>query len=99
MYAATSDRKYITYLDEEWAKTSARLYDTQEHLYARDSTYLTRTEANGKKIFWSRGNGWVMAGIMRTLPYLPKDDPARQKYITEFKGWALEVRHVGPRQL
>jgi len=27
MYAATGDRKYITYLDEEWAKTSARLYE------------------------------------------------------------------------
>jgi len=91
MYAATSDRKYITYLDEEWAKTSARLYDTQEHLYARDSTYLTRTEANGKKIFWSRGNGWVMAGIIKTLPYLPKDDPAREKYIKELQHMAARV--------
>jgi rhamnogalacturonyl hydrolase YesR len=94
MYAATGDKKYITYLDEEWAKTSARLYDAQEHLYARDSSYLTRTEANGKKIFWSRGNGWVMAGIMRTLPYLPKDDPARQKYITEFKEMAARVAQL-----
>jgi rhamnogalacturonyl hydrolase YesR len=94
MYAATGDKKYSTYLDEEWAKTSARLYDTQEHLYARDSSYLTRTEANGKKIFWSRGNGWVMAGIMRTLPYLPKDDPARQKYISEFKEMAARVAQL-----
>jgi len=91
MYAATGDRKYITYLDEEWAKTSARLYDTQEHLYARDSTYLTRTEVNGKKMFWSRGNGWVMAGIIRTLPYLPKDDPAREKYIQQLQEMAARV--------
>jgi len=97
MYAATGDRKYITYLDEEWAKTSARLYDTQEHLYARDSAYLTRAEANGKKMFWSRGNGWVMAGIVRTLQYLPKDDPARQKYITEFQQMAARVAELqGP---
>ena len=85
MYAATGDRKYIDYLDEEWAKTSARLYDTKEHLYFRDSTYLTRTEANGKKMFWSRGNGWVMGGIVRTLQYLPKDDPARAIYIEQLK--------------
>jgi rhamnogalacturonyl hydrolase YesR len=91
MYGATGDRKYIAYLDEEWAKTSGRLYDTQEHLYARDSTYLSRTEANGKKMFWSRGNGWVMAGIMRMLPYLPKDDPARAKYIAQFKEMAARV--------
>jgi rhamnogalacturonyl hydrolase YesR len=94
MYAATGDKKYITYLDEEWAKTSARLYDTQEHLYARDSTYLTRTEANGKKIFWSRGNGWVMAGIIKTLPYLPKDDPAREKYIQQLREMAARVAEL-----
>ncbi len=91
MYAATGDRKYINYLDEEWAKTSNRLYDTQEHLYARDSTYLTKTEANGKKMFWSRGNGWVMGGIIRTLQYLPQDDPARPKYIEQFKEIAARV--------
>ncbi len=94
MYAATGDRKYIDYLDEEWAKTSDRLYDPAEHLYFRDSTYLTRTEANGKKMFWSRGNGWVMAGIIRTLQYLPKDDPARAKYIAQFKEMAARVAEL-----
>jgi len=97
MYAATGDRKYIDYLDEEWAKTSGRLYDTQEHLYARDSTYLTRTEANGKKMFWSRGNGWVMGGIVRTLEYLPKDDPARPTYIKQLQEMAARVAQLqGP---
>jgi rhamnogalacturonyl hydrolase YesR len=91
MFAATNDRKYISYLDEEWARTSDRLYDTNEHLYARDSSYLTRTEANGKKMFWARGNGWVMGGIVRTLKYLPKDDPARVKYITQLKKMAASV--------
>jgi rhamnogalacturonyl hydrolase YesR len=91
MYAATGDRKYIGYLDEEWAKTSDLLYDKQEHLYARDADYLTRTEANGKKMFWSRGNGWVMGGIVRTLEYLPKDDPARVQYVTQLKEMAARV--------
>jgi rhamnogalacturonyl hydrolase YesR len=91
MYAATGDRKYIGYLDEEWAKTSDLLYDKQEHLYARDADYLTKTEANGKKMFWSRGNGWVMGAIVRTLEYLPKDDPARVKYVTQLKEMAARV--------
>jgi len=94
MYAATGDRKYLDYLDEEWAKTSDRLYDTKEHLYFRDSTYLTRTEANGKKMFWSRGNGWVMGGIVRTLQYLPKDDPARAKYIEQLKEMAASLAAI-----
>ena len=91
MYAATGDRKYLGYLDEEWEKTSDLLYDKQEHLYARDADYLTRTEANGKKMFWSRGNGWVMGGIARTLDYLPKDDPARAKYVTQLREMAARV--------
>jgi len=94
MYAATGNRKYIDYLDEEWAKTSDRLYDAKEHLYARDSGYLTRTEANGKKMFWSRGNGWVMAGIIRTIRYLPKDDSARIKYIAQLKEMAARVAAI-----
>jgi rhamnogalacturonyl hydrolase YesR len=94
MYAATGDRKYIDYLDEEWARTSARLYDNEEHLYARDSSYLTRTEANGKKMFWARGNGWVMGGIVRTLEYLPKDDPARAKYVTQLQQMSARVAQL-----
>lgn len=97
MYTATGDRKYIDYLDEEWWKTSDLLYDKQEHLYARDADYLTRTEANGKKMFWSRGNGWVMGGIVRTLDYLPKDDPSRVKYVTQLKEMAARVASLqGP---
>lgn len=91
MYKVTGDRKYITYLDAEWAKTSSLLYDKDEHLYARDSSYLTKTEANGKKMFWSRGNGWVIGGLVRTLEYLPKDDPARAFYVTQLKEMAASV--------
>jgi rhamnogalacturonyl hydrolase YesR len=91
MYAATGDKKYLSYLDEEWWKTSDLLYDKQEHLYARDADYLTKTEANGKRMFWSRGNGWVMGGIARTLDYLPKNDPARAKYETQLKEMAARV--------
>jgi rhamnogalacturonyl hydrolase YesR len=91
IYAATGDKKYLSYLDEEWWKTSDLLYDKREHLYARDADYLTKTEANGKRMFWSRGNGWVMGGIARTLEYLPKDDPSRSKYVTQLKEMAARV--------
>lgn len=97
MYAATGDRKYIAYLDKEWALTSNLLYDPKEHLYSRDATYLTRTEANGKKMFWSRGNGWVMAGLVRTIKYLPKDDPARAMYIDQLQKMASRLAEIqGP---
>ena len=85
LYAATGDKKYITYLDEEWAKTSTLLYDPAAHLYSRDATFIPKTEKNGQKVFWGRGEGWVMGGLARTLEYLPKDDPARAKYETQLK--------------
>jgi rhamnogalacturonyl hydrolase YesR len=94
MYAATGDRKYVAYLDEEWAKTSDRLYNKSEHLYARDSTYLTKTEPNGKTMFWSRGNGWVLGGLVRTLQYLPKDDPARAKYVAQLREMAARLAAI-----
>jgi rhamnogalacturonyl hydrolase YesR len=97
MYAATGDRKYISYLDEEWAKTSQLLYDPQAHLYSRDASYITRTEKNGQKMFWSRGEGWVMGGLARTLEYLPKDDPARAKYETQLREMAAALAKIqGP---
>ncbi len=97
LYAATGDKKYITYLDEEWAKTSQELWDPTSHLYFRDTTFITAKEKNGQKVFWSRGEGWVMAGLARTLQYLPKDDPARAMYETQLKEMAAAVANIqGP---
>jgi unsaturated rhamnogalacturonyl hydrolase len=94
MYAITGDKKYIEYLDEEWAKTSTLLYDTSLHLYSRDATYIAKTEKNGQKMFWGRGEGWVMGGLARTLQYLPKDDPAREKYVTQMKDMAAALAKI-----
>lgn len=91
MYAITHEGKYLDYIDREWGKTSDLLYDPQEHLFFRDATYLNKTEANGKKLFWSRGNGWVMGGLARLLEYFPKDDPRREKYIQQFKEMSAKL--------
>jgi unsaturated rhamnogalacturonyl hydrolase len=97
LYAATGDPKYISYLDEEWAKTYAALYDKDAHLYARDTSFTEKKEKNGQKIFWSRGEGWVMAGLARTLQYLPKDDPARAGYVKQLQEMAAAVAKIqGP---
>jgi rhamnogalacturonyl hydrolase YesR len=94
MYAATGDPKYISYLDEEFAKTNTLLYDSQAHLYSRDATFVEKQEKNGQKTFWSRGEGWVMGGLARTLEYLPKDDPARIKYETQLREMAAALAKI-----
>jgi unsaturated rhamnogalacturonyl hydrolase len=97
MYAATGDHKYIEYLDRQWQRTSELLYDKEEHLYARDATYLSKREANGQKVFWSRGEGWVMGGLVRTLEYLPQDDPQRPFYVNQLREMSARVAQLqGP---
>jgi unsaturated rhamnogalacturonyl hydrolase len=85
MYAITNDRKYLDYMDHEWWLTSGSLYNQQEHLYFRDSHYFTQKELNGKAIFWSRGNGWVMGALVNVLRIMPADYPSRPKYVAQFR--------------
>jgi unsaturated rhamnogalacturonyl hydrolase len=91
MTAATDDPKYLDYVDKHWRETSDLLYDPQRHLYYRDVTYLHKTGERGNPIFWSRGNGWVMGGLARTLEYLPKDRPSRSFYENQLREMATAV--------
>jgi len=82
--AATGDRRYLDLADRLWWKTTDYLYDRTEHLYYRDSRYFDQREKNGRKVFWSRGNGWVIAGLARLLQDMPPDFRGRDRYVTLF---------------
>jgi unsaturated rhamnogalacturonyl hydrolase len=94
MYAITNDRKYLDYMDREWWLTSGSLYNQQEHLYFRDSRYFTQKQENGKPIFWSRGNGWVMGALVNVLRIMPADYPSRPKYVAQFREMAEKVAAI-----
>jgi rhamnogalacturonyl hydrolase YesR len=94
MYLATGDKKYLDYMDHEWWQTSDLLYNKQDHLYFRDARYLTQKQDNGKNLYWSRGNGWVLGGLVKVLEIMPKDYPARPKYVEQFKQMAEEVKSI-----
>ena len=87
----TGDKTYFDFNDKFFMETYDLLYNKEEHLFARDAGYLWnekgegRKEANGKKIFWSRGNGWVAGGIVRLLKELPKSYPKRAFYENIYK--------------
>jgi rhamnogalacturonyl hydrolase YesR len=91
LYEATSDKKYLAFVDREWRATSDFLYDKEEHLYYRDSTYFEKREANGKKIFWSRGNGWVLAGLARVLQVMPPEHSNRKFYQQQYREMAQKI--------
>jgi rhamnogalacturonyl hydrolase YesR len=88
---ATGERKYLDFVNREWWRTSARLYDPEQHLFYRDTSFLSLREANGKKVFWSRGNGWVMAGLTRVMETMPANDPERKRYLEQFKEMSATV--------
>jgi len=87
----TGDARYARFaLSEFWA-TSDFLYDEEEHLFYRDSRFFDRRDAQGRKLFWSRGNGWVMAGTANLLDALPDDlDHARLERL--FVDMAARIR-------
>ena len=74
------------------------LYDKKENLFARDGRFLWTgspkdvKEINGNKVFWSRGNGWVLGGLALLLTDLPKDYPNRPFYENLFKEMAVRIK-------
>jgi rhamnogalacturonyl hydrolase YesR len=78
-------------MDRLWWKTTDCLYDKQERLFYRDGRFFDRRERNGRKVFWSRGNGWVLAGLTRVLQYLPPDYAGRGRFVTLFREMAQRI--------
>lgn len=70
----TGDDRYVDWMVEEYKATTDHLWDPEEQLYFRDNTYIDRRD-HGRKVFWSRGNGWVFAGLPLILDELDSDSP------------------------
>lgn len=94
MSEITGDPKYDKYMAHEWDITSNLLYSQEFHLFFRDASYLSQKQANGKPVFWSRGNGWVMGGLVKVLQALPLNDPSRPRYIEQLQEMAAEIAAI-----
>ncbi|HJH95124.1 glycoside hydrolase family 88 protein [Candidatus Akkermansia timonensis] len=90
--AYTGDRRYLEFMDREYKAAYDYLFDKKEGLFYRDSRYFTIPAANGKKMFWSRGNGWVIAGLPMILQDMPRDWPTRTFYVNLLKRMAAALK-------
>jgi unsaturated rhamnogalacturonyl hydrolase len=62
------------------------LYNPEEHLWWRDKSFVPPYKApNGKNCYWSRGNGWVLAALVRVIDIMPQDAPHKEEYLQVFK--------------
>ena len=76
LYNITGDEMYMNFMMKEFKATTDFLFDNKESLYYRDQSYMGKLD-NGTKIFWSRGNGWVFAGLANIMDEL---DPKSKEY-------------------
>jgi rhamnogalacturonyl hydrolase YesR len=61
------------------------LYNTKEHLWWRDKDFVPPyKEPNGANCYWSRGNGWVYAALVRVMVTIPKTAPHYNEYLQTY---------------
>lgn len=80
------DRMYEMYMYTKTKHGDNGLYNPEEHLWWRDRDFdPPYKEPNGANCYWSRGNGWVIAALVRTLDFLPGNSKYRKEYETTLK--------------
>lgn len=88
LYNDTSyfNRMYEMYAFTKYKHGGNGLYNPAEKLWWRDKDFVPPyKEPNGEDCYWSRGNGWVVAALVRVLQALPKSDPHYAEYLQDYK--------------
>lgn len=93
MYKMTGDELYLDKLYANYAWADSLMYDKDEHLYYRDGKYIypKHKSYNGKKDFWARGDGWVLAGLAKVLTDMPWGYKHRPFFEQRYKELAAAV--------
>jgi unsaturated rhamnogalacturonyl hydrolase len=79
-------KMYDMYAFTKYNHGGKGLYNPEDRLWWRDKDFVPPYKApNGEDCYWSRGNGWVVAALVRTLEMLPKTDPHYNEYMQDYK--------------
>lgn len=93
LYKITGEKKYIDFMLKEYKATSDFLFDEKESLYYRDENYISKLN-NGTKIFWSRGNGWVFAGLTNILNELNPQNKEYKYFLKIYRKMAAKLLQI-----
>lgn len=96
MYKITHNHLYLDKLYEYITYSDQIMFDKDENLYYRDAKYVypKHKSVNGKKDFWARGDGWVLAGLAKVLKDLPKDYKHYEFFAQKFQNMAKAVATI-----
>ena len=89
LYKLTKDTRYLDAMTNYFQWSDSLMWDAEAKLYFRDGKYIWpkhKTDA-GRKDFWARGNGWVLAALAKILQDIPSD----YKYYPFFKERFLQL--------
>lgn len=93
LYKITGNKEYLDKTFEYITKSDSIMYDAETGLYFRDGKYVypKHKTPSGKKDFWARGDGWVLAALAKVLKDLPADYDKRPFYEDKFRRMAKSV--------
>ena len=94
----TGERKYTdkmwelySYTRNEYAKNG--LFNPKDGLWWRDHDFVPPyKEPNGEDCYWSRGNGWAYAALVRVLEEIPADEVHRTDYVNDFLAMSKAIK-------
>ncbi len=93
MGKATGDKRYYEMMDKFYWDSVDFLYSEEDRLFHRNNKSATENDRtpNGKKVFWGRGNGWVIGGLARMINFIPEEGGMQAKYIKLFQDLAYSI--------
>lgn len=96
MYRLTGDSRYLDKLYENICYSDSIMLDSETGLYFRDAKYVypKHQTATGKKDFWARGDGWVLAGLAKVLQDMPQGYRHRAFFEQKYKKMAQSVARL-----
>lgn len=90
LFALTKEKKYSEKMWQMYKYTRDHqgghgLFNKKENLWWRDKDFDTPYKTpSGSLCFWSRGNGWAYAALVRVMDTIPKDDPHYNSYKKDY---------------
>jgi Predicted unsaturated glucuronyl hydrolase involved in regulation of bacterial surface properties, and related proteins len=96
LHRLTGEELYLDKLYDYLQYADGLMYDKETGLYYRDRKYVypKHKTVNGKKDFWARGDGWVLAGLARVLEDFPLAHKDRDFYEERYRSLAKAVSEL-----
>ena len=96
MYWLTGDVKYLNKLYENILYSDSIMLDKETGLYFRDGKYVypKHKTDNGKKDFWARGDGWVLAGLAKVLNDMPETYVRQPFFVEKYVNLAKAIKEL-----